>query len=287
MRASDDSPVVLITGCSSGIGWDTALRFGREGYRVYASMRRPDERADELRRIAASQGSWLRTPALDVADGASVDATVAGLLSETDGRLDVLVNNAAYYLCGAVEDTSPEELRALLETNLLGALRMTRAVLPTMRTARAGAVVTLSSVSGRVVFPGVGAYHASKFALEALFEALRYEVAPFGVRVTIVEPGSYRTRLFLNEKRPAASERADSPYAELMNTYRARHALLPRADTDGVVDAIVKAATDPSPPLRWPVGPSSLLGTVGRRLTPDALYEFLVRLVFRLWRPSP
>lgn len=279
--------MVLITGCSSGIGWDTALRFGRDGYRVFASMRRPDERADELRRFAAAQGSWLRTPVLDVANDASVGAAVKDLLTETGGRLDVLVNNAAYYLCGAVEDTSPDDLRDLLETNLLGALRVTRAVLPTMRAVRSGAVVTVSSISGRVVLPGVGAYHASKFALEALFEALRYEVAPFGVRVTIVEPGSYRTRLFLNEKVPLDALRAESPYAALMTTYRARHALLPRATTDGVVDAIVKAATDPSPALRWPVGPSSFLGTIGRRLTPDFLYELLIRLVFRLWRPTP
>jgi NAD(P)-dependent dehydrogenase (short-subunit alcohol dehydrogenase family) len=280
---SEERPVVLITGCSSGIGLASARRFARAGFRVYASMRRP-ERGAGLRDEAAREGWALATPALDVTSDASVAAAVGQLLAETGGRLDVLINNAGYFLFGAVEEISPDELRAQLETNVVGVLRVTRAVLPAMRARGGGSIVNLSSVSGRVVVPVVGPYHASKFALEALTEALRYEVAPFGVRVVAVEPGPFRTELHANEVRAVDSTRAGSPYAALMALYQKKSAAMRRGGLERVARAVFRAATRSHPPLRWPVGPTSFSGTVLRRLVPDALYELVVRVVFRLWR---
>jgi NAD(P)-dependent dehydrogenase (short-subunit alcohol dehydrogenase family) len=277
-----DQKVVLITGCSSGIGREAARRFAAEGFRVYASLRRPEQGA-ELLAEAASRGWALATPALDVASDASVAAAVSALLAETEGRLDVLVNNAGYYVLGPLEETRPDELRALYETNVVGVHRLTRAVLPAMRARGDGAIVNISSVSGRVAVPVAGAYHSSKWALEALCETWRYELAPFGIRVTIVEPGPFKTALHDKEVHPADFGRPDSPYRPLVDEYVRRSTAMKRHDPAGVVDVIMRAATVARPRLRWPVGPTSLTGTLLRRLTPDAVYELVLGIAFR-WR---
>jgi NAD(P)-dependent dehydrogenase (short-subunit alcohol dehydrogenase family) len=276
--------VVLITGCSSGIGREAARRFAAAGFRVYASMRRPQQ-ADELRAEAASRGWALSTPALDVTSDDSVNAAVSALLAETAGRLDVLVNNAGYYLLGPLEETGPDELRALFETNVIGVQRVTRAVLPAMRARGAGAIVNISSVAGRVAVPIAGAYHSSKWALEALSETLRYELRPFGIRVAIVEPGPFQTALHDKEQLPAAAGRPDSPYRPLFEEYQRRSHAMKRRAPGPVVEVIFRAATSPRPRLRWPVGPTSFSGTLVRRLTPDAIYELVLGLAFR-WRRS-
>jgi NAD(P)-dependent dehydrogenase (short-subunit alcohol dehydrogenase family) len=279
---TDAGKVVLITGCSSGIGREAARRFAAAGFRVHASMRRPEDGAD-LRAEAAANGWSLSTPALDVTSDASVNAAVGALLAETGGQLDVLVNNAGYYTLGPLEETSADELRAVFETNAVGVHRLTRAVLPAMRARGSGAIVNVSSVSGRVAVPVAGAYHSSKWALEALSETLRYELAPFGIRVVIVEPGPFKTALHDKEVHPAAYGRAGSPYQPLVEEYVRRSQAMKRREPTAVVDVIVRAATTRRPKLRWPVGPTSLSGTLLRRLTPDALYEFILGLAFR-WR---
>jgi NAD(P)-dependent dehydrogenase (short-subunit alcohol dehydrogenase family) len=284
--ATRHAPVVLITGCSSGIGLATARRFARAGYRVYASMRRPQAGAD-LRSEAEAQGWMLSTPALDVTSDTSVEAAVAMLLAETGNRLDVLVNNAGYYCYGPIEETSPDELRAQLETNVVGVLRVTRAVLPTMRARRKGAIVNVSSISGRVVLPIAGPYHASKWALEALSEALRYEVATFGIRVTVVEPGPFQTELHVKETRARQSQRSDSPYASLMRAYESEAAKIRRGDKEEVAEIIHRVATRRRPRLRWPVGPSAFTGGVLRRFVPDGIYERVVGWVFHRKRRLP
>ncbi len=272
-------PSVLITGCSSGIGAETARRFARAGYQVFASVRRP-ERAAPLRAEALAAGWALETPTLDVNRDDSVDAAVQQVLTATGGRLDVLVNNAGYYCHGPLEETSPDELRAQLETNVVGVLRVTRAVLPAMRARGEGAIVNLSSISGLVVLPLVGSYHASKYAVEALTEALRYEVGPFGIRVTAVEPGPIATAFHDNEVHAAASGRPDSPYAGLQASYDRESAKLRRGKVQDVAEVVYRAATSRRPRLRWRVGPTSFTGGVLRRLTPDWLYERVVEFVF-------
>jgi NAD(P)-dependent dehydrogenase (short-subunit alcohol dehydrogenase family) len=276
-----DQKVVLITGCSSGIGREAARRFASQGWRVYASMRRPESAAD-LRAEADTRGWALHTTALDVTSDASVTAAVSAL-AETGGRLDVLVNNAGYYVLGPLEETSPDELRALYETNVVGVQRVTRAVVPAMRARGAGAIVNVSSVSGRVAVPVAGAYHSSKWAMEALCETWRYELAPFGIRVTIIEPGPFKTALHDKEVHPAAFGRPDSPYRPLVDEYLRRSHAMKRRDPGAVVDVIVRAATTSRPKLRWPVGPTSFTGTLARRLTPDGLYELVLGIAFR-WR---
>ncbi len=282
--ATGDRPVVLITGASSGIGRATAECFARKGWRVLASMRRPDRGAD-LRDRAQASGWALTTPALDVASDDSVALAVGEALRATGGRIDVLINNAGYYAFGPLEETSPDELRAQLETNVVGVHRVTRAVLPAMRARGSGTVVTIGSVSGRVALPMVGPYHASKWALEGMIEALRYELIPFGIRVALVEPGAYRTELHVNEIRSRGSGRADSPYAALLERYERQSASLHRDDVDALVDVIYRAATSPHPRLRWFVGPTSFTGGRMRPFCPDWLYEWLMRIAFRIRAP--
>jgi NAD(P)-dependent dehydrogenase (short-subunit alcohol dehydrogenase family) len=277
-------PVVLITGASSGIGRATAVHFARKGWRVLASMRRP-ERAADLREEARAAGWTVTTPELDVTSDDSVARAVGEALRDTGGRLDVLVNNAGYYGYGALEETTPDELRAQLETNVVGVHRVTRAVLPAMRARRSGAIVTIGSVSGRVALPMVGPYHASKWALEGMIEALRYELIPFGIRVTLVEPGTYRTELHVKEILARDGARADSPYAPLLAAYQRQSAGLRRAEVGPLVDVIYRAATFPHPKLRWPVGPTSFVGGRLRRFCPDRLYELLMRIAFRIRAP--
>ena len=184
--------LVLITGCSSGIGKYTALEMARRGHRVFASMRNL-ESARFIRADAQKAQLTLEILQLDVTDPASVTNAVQQVVREA-GPVDVLVNNAGVGSAGVVEDYTDQEIRSVFETNLLGAVRTTRAVLPAMRARRSGTIIMMSSISGLRTFPFVSVYSASKFALEAISNGLRYELMPFGIRVVLIEPGNFRTR---------------------------------------------------------------------------------------------
>lgn len=282
--ARDDRPVVLITGASSGIGDAAARRFAGRGWRVFASMRRP-EGGEALRCESRARGWELQTPRLDVNDDDSVASAVDDLLAQTAGRVDLLLNNAGFYTYGALEETTPEELRAQMETNLIGVHRVTRAVLPAMRARRAGRVLVMGSVSGLVALPAVGPYHTSKWALEAWTETLRYEVSRWGIDVVLIEPGPFQTALHENEVKTEGACAADSPYTELIEAYERQARGLPRAELPVLIDTIERAATTPRPHLRWPVGPNALPAAYLRRIVPDRIYELIVRVAFRTRAP--
>ncbi len=182
-------PVVLVTGSSTGIGRATSLLLARSGYRVFATVRTP-EAESSLRR--ASSGTGLEVLQLDVIDEGAVSRVAREVLDRT-GRIDALVNNAGYAQLGAVEDLDRDTIRRQFEVNVFAAMQMCREVLPTMRAQRGGRIVNVSSMAGRVSVPLMGAYCASKFALEAFSDALRVEAKPFGIRVVIVEPGAVVT----------------------------------------------------------------------------------------------
>jgi NAD(P)-dependent dehydrogenase (short-subunit alcohol dehydrogenase family) len=183
-----DGRVWLITGCSAGFGREIALAALAAGDRVLATARRPETLAG----LQEHGGDRVRTAALDVTDAGQVDAAVKTAL-EAFGRIDVVVNNAGNGSVGAVEELTMAELRGLMEVMFFGAAEVTKAVLPHLRAQGSGTIVQISSMGGQLSMPGFGAYSAAKFALEGLSEALAAEVAPFGVRVLIVEPGAFRT----------------------------------------------------------------------------------------------
>ena len=178
----------FITGAASGFGRAFALHALEQGYNVVATARDPAKLAE----IVATAPERTLAQRLDVTRSEEAEAAVAAALARF-GQIDVLVNNAGYGSVGAIEETSEAELRAQMETNFFGAMAVTRAALPTLRAQRSGAVVMISSMGGQMSYAGFGAYSASKFALEGAAEALALEVAPFGVKVLIVEPGAFRT----------------------------------------------------------------------------------------------
>ncbi|MCU1354083.1 MAG: short-chain dehydrogenase/reductase [Acidimicrobiales bacterium] len=265
--------IVLVTGSSSGFGLLIAERFAAAGDTVVATMRTPTKAPADL--------AACDVIALDVTDQRSVDAAVAHTL-ETHGRIDVLVNNAGGGLHGAVEDVSDAAAKALFETNFFGALRMVRAVLPSMRAAGSGVVVNVSSLAGRITPPFEGIYAASKYALEAATEALHYELGPFGVRVHLVEPGRFPTQF--------AAARVDAPtdaYADLSarweTVFDAMGADGEPGDPRRVADAVYDVAHDPTAPLRRLVGDDAeLLGALRQQLD-DLEFEQTVRGTLDFW----
>jgi short-subunit dehydrogenase len=200
---------VLVTGATAGIGRYLAVDLAGRGHRVFATGR--DEKALEALRAEAP---GVETVRLDVTDEASIEQARSRILELTSGNgLDALINNAGYGLPGAVEELSIGDLRAQLETNVIGLVAVTRAFVPRMRERRSGRIINVGSVAGRVTFPLFGAYHASKYAVEALSDALRNELAPFGLHVSIIEPGPIRSE-FLGRSKQAFEKyrRPDSPY---------------------------------------------------------------------------
>jgi NAD(P)-dependent dehydrogenase (short-subunit alcohol dehydrogenase family) len=197
------SKTILITGASSGFGRDTAETLHRAGHTVYASMRgvqgKNRDAAEALRKLG------VKTVELDVSDDASVKAGVEKVLAEA-GKIDVLVNNAGIASAGVTEAFTTEQAKAIFDTNVIGLLRVTRAVLPSMRQKRDGLIINIGSILGRVTFPFVGIYGASKFAVEALTDSLRYEVSQLGVEVVEVQPSGYPTNFFTNLQSPASTE---------------------------------------------------------------------------------
>ena len=274
--SESDEQRVLITGASSGIGLVTALYLAERGYSVIGTSRSLDRLA-ELEEAASKRGLDVTSLELDVNSDAGVQAVVPGVL-EKHGTIDVLVNNAGYNLWGPAQSLSMEELKAQFETNLFATVRLAKAVLPGMIERRRGTIINVSSIAGRIATPFNGGYAASKFALEGLSEAMRVELWPLGVRVVLVEPGLFRTRLFENQVIAADVESADLPYRPYVDKYRARRRKFERltADPVKVARVIHKAIRSRRPAFRYLVGREAWLGVYGKRFLPERLFQALL-----------
>jgi NAD(P)-dependent dehydrogenase (short-subunit alcohol dehydrogenase family) len=276
------SKAVLITGCSSGIGHATAELLAREGWTVYATARKPETLSDLER-------SGCRTLALDVTDEASMAAAVE-TVKNAEGAVGVLVNNAGYSQSGAVESVPMEQVRRQFETNVFGLIRMCQLVLPGMREQRWGRIVNLSSMGGRLTFPGGGMYHATKYAVEAISDALRFEVRGFGVEVIIVEPGLIVTNFGDTAAASVGPGDDGGPYAGFNRdvarateqVYRGPLAKL-GAGPEAVAKTISAALTAKRPKTRYPVTASARVMIGQRRLMPDRVWDLLMRTQF----PTP
>ncbi|MCH7890265.1 MAG: SDR family oxidoreductase [Gemmatimonadetes bacterium] len=244
--------VTLVTGASTGIGQATALHLARLGHTVHASMRTPDASGGVLRGAAEEERLDLEVMTLDVDDSASVASAVDGVI-ERSGRIDVLVNNAGVLKLTSVEEVPVEDAKAVFETNVFGPLRMMQAVLPAMRERRGGTIVNISSVAGRLVSAGHGVYAATKYALEALSEAVAIETRRLGIRVILIEPGFISTPLL---DKGGDIEIGDGPYAvhlrRMQGLYRSARG---GADPPSVVaEVIAEALDDPNPRFRYLAG---------------------------------
>ncbi len=261
---------VFITGCASGFGHRLAARLLAEGHRVVATDPSLAAWPDDL----GAPHDRLQTYALDVRDATAVRRVAAAACAWSP--VDVLVNNAGYAIFGTQEETDLEVVADLFDVNVLGAARVTQALLGSLRQ-HAGLVVQLSSVAGRTVFPESGFYAATKYALEAMSEALLQETATFGLRLRLIEPGSFNTRFLPTAVARSGSPPADSPYTERREVWNARkgEVLVPPQDPGAVVDAIMSQLDDPRPIARVPVGPDAvrLLG-LKDALAPDVWSRF-------------
>lgn len=268
---------VLITGCSSGIGAATASRLAASGWEVWASARRPETLAD----LAAS---GCRTVALDVTDEGSMTAAVDTVLDRS-GRLDALVNNAGYSQSGALESLDVDDVRRQFETNVFGLLRLTQLVLPVMREQRSGRIVNIGSMGGKLTFPGGGAYHASKYAVEALSDALRFEVSGFGIKVVLIEPGLITTNF--EAAVAAGMPTGDGPYAAFNQQVQATTSEAydgPMARFGGPPEAVAKviekALTKASPKPRYTVTISAPAAMAARKVLGDRGWDLAMRTQF-------
>jgi NADP-dependent 3-hydroxy acid dehydrogenase YdfG len=267
-------PIALVTGATSGIGEATAYRLQARDHVVFAAGRNPHA-LDALR----SRG--LQARALDVTD----EAAVARLVQEihTDyGGVDVLVNNAGFGFSSPLEQVALSDLRSIFETNVVAMLHLSQAVLPDMRARGAGTIVNIGSTAGRWTTPGVGAYHISKYGVEALSDALRAEVRQFGVRVVLIEPTGVRNTRFVEAQLTARQRDADDdPYDEFKRRYAELTRTLAESpvmtvDADTVARAVIRAVVAKNPKPRYVVGASGKASVVARLLLTDRMWDRVV-----------
>jgi NADP-dependent 3-hydroxy acid dehydrogenase YdfG len=275
------SKAVLITGCSSGIGRATALKLLRSGWSVYATARRPET-------LAELADAGCKTLALDVTDEQSMAAAVDAV-EQAEGAVGVLINNAGYSQSGAIETVPMEAVRRQFETNVFGLVRLTQMVLPKMRAQRWGKIVNLGSMGGRLSFPGGGHYHATKHALEAISDALRFELRGFGIDVILLEPGLITTEFgdAATASMAAVQSSQEDPYASFNATVGAvtkgayegpmRHL---GAGPERVAKVIARALTRSRPPARITITPSAKLTIAARRLMSDRAWDGAMRRQF-------
>src|SRR5215212_8908258 len=270
------SKAVLITGCSSGIGWSTAKRLSDVGWRTYATAR-------NVEKIAPLEASGCRLLPLDVTDEDSMASAVEEVERE-EGAVGALVNNAGYSQSGAVEVVPMDKVRGQFETNVFGLVRMCQLVLPGMRRQGYGRIFNVSSMGGKLTFPGAGYYHASKHAVEAISDALRFEMEGFGIKVSVIEPGLLRTG-FANAAVGSMDGPESGPYAGFdeavakatTENYEQGPFSRLAGEPEAVAEAIEHALSARNPRSRYTVTPSAHLFLGLRRLLPDGAWDAVLK----------
>ena len=264
--------VAIVTGTSSGIGFETSLALAREGYFTYATMR-DTTKSDKIKEIAQKENLKINVLELDVDDENSVKTAIAHILDQKQ-RIDVLVNNAGWGLWGCVEDVSVDEFKEQFETNFFSIIRLIQEVAPAMRKQGSGTIVNVSSVVGRIGFPASPAYISSKFALEGLSESLRFEFAPFGIDVIIIEPGVIKTNFMKNMKMAKKSE-LDTVYKDITTKVVSGVKMMVEMGTPPkeVANTIVKAIKDKKPLPRYIVGNDASMFLEAKKSKTDIEFE--------------
>jgi len=264
--------VAVVTGTSSGIGFETALALAREGYYTYATMR-DTTKSDKIKELGKKDNLKISVLELDVDDESSVKNAIRKILDQKQ-RIDILVNNAGWGLWGCVEDVSVDEFKAQFDTNFFSIIRLIQEVGPTMRTQGSGKIINISSVAGRIGFPASPAYISSKFALEGLSECLRLEMAPFGVDVVIIEPGVIKTN-FLNPVKLSKKSESDTAYRDITSRVVSGIKMMAEMGTHPkeVADAVVKSIKDDKPLPRYIVGNDASMFLEAKKNKTDIEFE--------------
>ena len=264
--------VALVTGSSSGIGFETSLALARNGFHTFATMR--DLRKDEkIKQIIEKEDLSIEILELDVDSEKSVNRAIK-TVSEKKGRIDVLVNNAGYGMWGTVEDVSIDEFKKQFETNFFSIIRLIQKVAPIMRKQSSGNIVNISSVAGRIGFPVSPAYISSKFALEGLSESLRFELMPFGINVIIIEPGVIKTNFFDSMKLSEKSQQ-DSTYKEITDKVISGVKMMAEMGTHPkeVADVVIKTLGEEKPLPRYVIGNDAMMFLEAKKMKTDIEFE--------------
>lgn len=264
--------IALVTGSSSGIGFETVLALAKEGYHTYASMR-DTKKSKEILEMAKKENLPISVITLDVDKPESIKAAISQIMKEKQ-RIDVLVNNAGYGIFGCLEDLTINELKDQFETNFFAIARLIQEITPIMRKQQSGTIVNISSVAGRIGFPASPAYISSKFALEGLSECLRYELAPFGINTIIIEPGVIKTN-FLSSMKMPKNAKPDSPYADITHRVVAGVKMMAEMGTPPkeVADVIIRALKEKNPLPRYPVGNDAIMFLEAKKMKTDIEFE--------------
>ena len=264
--------VAIVTGSSSGIGYETSLSLAREGYFTYATMR-DLKKADMIKKIAQDENLPLKVIELDVDNENSTENAVRTIIDEKQ-RIDVLVNNAGWGIWGTVEDVSLEEFREQFETNFFSIVRMIQKVAPIMRKQGSGNIVNISSIAGRIGFPVSTAYISSKFALEGLSESLRFELGPFGVNVIIIEPGVIKTNFFDSMRTAKKADESDT-YRDITMKVISGVKMMAEMGTPPkeVADVIISSIKEEKPLPRYVVGNDAVMFLEAKKMKTDIEFE--------------
>jgi NAD(P)-dependent dehydrogenase (short-subunit alcohol dehydrogenase family) len=254
MTINPNQKVAVITGSSSGIGFEIALMLARNGFQTYATMRNL-AKSENIKSIASRENLPIHIEQLDVTDNKSVTNAIKAIASKANS-IDVLVNNAGYALTGAFEDLAIEEIKAQYETNLFGLIRTSQAIIPIMRKQKSGTIVNISSGAGRFGYAGGSAYVSTKFAVEGLSESMAYELEPFGIKVILVEPGVIKTNIANGMVIAKKSQNPNSPYSQIMQKMSTSfERMLENASSPELVAKVVlQAVTSENPSLRYLAG---------------------------------
>ena len=264
--------VALVTGSSSGIGFETSLALARNGYHTFATMRNLGK-DEKIKQIIEKEDLSIEILELDVDNEESVNRAIK-TVSEKKGRIDVLVNNAGYGMWGTVEDVSIDEFKKQFETNFFSIIRLIQKVAPIMRKQGSGNIVNISSVAGRIGFPVSPAYISSKFALEGLSESLRFELMPFGINVIIIEPGVIKTNFFDSMKMSEKSQQ-DSTYKEITDKVISGVKMMAEMGTHPkeVADVVIKTLGEEKPLPRYVIGNDAMMFLEAKKMKTDIEFE--------------
>ena len=266
--------VALVTGSSSGIGYETALLLARNGFDTFATMRNMNK-SKEITEVSKKEDLPLKVMQLDVNDDRSVADAINNILNEKKS-IEVVVNNAGYGLMGSVEDSSLDEIKAQFDTNFFGAIRVIKEVIPIMRKQRTGTIVNVSSVAGRIGFPMGSAYVSSKFALEGLSESISYELKQFGIKIVLIEPGVINTNFAFVTPKKALE--ANSSYSQLMNKMEENlfSTIANGTPPKDVANVILHSITKESPEHRYLVGNDAVELINARKNSTDEEFEKMI-----------
>jgi short-subunit dehydrogenase len=270
----------VVTGSSSGIGFETSFLLAKNGFHTYATARNADK-AKTLRDVSDKDKLPIQVMEMDVDSDKSVADAIHKIMKESK-RIDVLVNNAGYGQEGALEELSMDEIKAQFETNLFGAIRVMKALLPIMRKQGGGTIINISSVLGRVAFPLFSAYHGTKFALEGVSESMRYETEPFGIKVILVEPLAVKSNFFRNLKVGQKRAESGSPYASMARTMNKAwdHVSDQATPPEEVAKVVLKAVTSEKPSMRYTVGSDAARMIEEKKRMSDLEFEGLIKQRF-------